>query len=88
VLVLEVHRSREVVALRSELDALRRDVDSIKHRVLEDDLLEQLKAFEDAVSTYAHAHVCKFRSVKTITICICLLHVAGPFVKFVFGSFW
>jgi hypothetical protein len=51
VLVVVLYRGREVVALRTELDALRREVDSLKHRILEDDLLEQLKAFEDAVST-------------------------------------
>jgi hypothetical protein len=39
-----------VVALRAQIDTLRRDVDSLKHRMLEEDLLEQLKAFEDAVS--------------------------------------
>jgi hypothetical protein len=50
-LVLELYRGRELVALRAEIDTLRRDVDSLKHRVLEDDLLEQLRAFEEAVST-------------------------------------
>jgi hypothetical protein len=51
VLVLELYRGSEVAGLRTQLDALRRDVDSLKHRILEEDLLEQLKAFEDAVST-------------------------------------
>jgi hypothetical protein len=51
VLVLEVYRGREVVALRAQIDTLSRDVDSLKHRFLEEDLLEQLRAFEDAVST-------------------------------------
>ena len=51
VLVVGLYRGREVVALRTELDALRREVESLKHRILEEDLLEQLKAFEDAVST-------------------------------------
>lgn len=52
VLVLELYRSREVVALRAQIDTLSRDVDTLKHRILEEDLLEQLRAFEDAVSTY------------------------------------
>jgi hypothetical protein len=50
VLVLEVYRGREVVALRAQIDTLSRDIDSLKHRILEEDLLEQLRAFEDAVS--------------------------------------
>jgi hypothetical protein len=51
VLVLELYRGREVVALRAQIDTLSRDVDNLKHRILEEDLLEQLRAFEDAVST-------------------------------------
>ncbi|XP_069671427.1 protein eiger-like [Periplaneta americana] len=49
VLVLELYRGREAASLRAQLDAVRRDVDALKHRLLEEDLLEQLKAFEDAV---------------------------------------
>jgi len=50
-MVVVAYRSSEVAALRTELDALRRDVDSLKQRILGEDLLEQLRAFEDAVST-------------------------------------
>jgi hypothetical protein len=50
-LVLELYRGHELVALRAQIDTLRRDVDSLKHGVMEEDLLEQLRAFEDAVST-------------------------------------
>ena len=49
--VVVAYRDSEVAALRTELDALRRDVDSLKQRILGEDLLEQLRAFEDAVST-------------------------------------
>jgi hypothetical protein len=51
VLVVVAYCGSEVVALRTEFDALRRDVDSLKQRILGEDLLEQLRAFEDAVST-------------------------------------
>lgn len=72
VLLLELYHGREVLALRSEVDALRRDVDGLKHRVLEDDLLEHLKAFEDAVSTCDRQNVCVLRPVEATTVCICL----------------
>jgi len=49
VLVVVAYRSSEVAALRTELDALRSDVDSLRQRILGEDLLEQLRAFEDAV---------------------------------------
>jgi hypothetical protein len=51
VLVVVAYRGSEVAALRTELDALRREVDSLKQRNLGEDFLEQLKAFEDEVST-------------------------------------
>jgi hypothetical protein len=51
VLVVVAYRGTEVATLRTELDALRREVDSLKQRIQGEDLLEQLRAFEDAVST-------------------------------------
>lgn len=57
VLVVVAYRGSEVAALRTELDALRRDVDSLKQRIVGEDLLEQLRAFEDAVSTLCHHYV-------------------------------
>lgn len=47
---LELYHRREIDHLQTDLVALRRDVDSLKRRVLEEDLLNDLKLFEDAVN--------------------------------------
>ncbi|XP_067008308.2 protein eiger [Anabrus simplex] len=46
---LELYHQREVAHLQSSLAALRRDVDTLKHRVQEQDLFNELRAFEEAV---------------------------------------
>jgi len=70
VLVVIAYRGSEVAALRAELDALRRDVDSLKQRIAGEDLLEQLRAFEDAVSTSCHHYVLVQRTVFFFTVFI------------------
>ena len=63
VLVVVAYRGSQVAKLHAELTALRRDVDSLKLRIVGEDLLEQLRAFEDAVSTSCHHYVLMQRTV-------------------------
>lgn len=48
-IALEMYRSTEILRLREEHDALRADFETLKHRLLEDDLLEAIRAFEQQV---------------------------------------
>jgi hypothetical protein len=50
-IALELYRSTEILRLREETDQLRADFETFKHRILEDDLLEAIRAFEQQVRT-------------------------------------
>ena len=46
---VEIWKLKWVVENAKEIEILKRDVDSLKHRLLEEDLLDELKAFEEKV---------------------------------------
>ena len=46
---IEIWKLKSVIENAKEIEILKRDVETLKHRLLEEDLLDELKAFEEKV---------------------------------------